>query len=154
MQNSSLLWDTDQGIAIVYGNLIHEILSKIKTKNDISEVLSQYLFKGVIPFELQEEIQLIVNKIIDHPKLANYFEQNNVVFNEQEILTSDKKIVIPDRLVFNKNEVTIIDYKTGKPDKKYHNQINNYGEVLANLNYEVDKKILVYINDEIFIEEV
>jgi len=152
--NSSLLWDTEHGKAVVYGNLIHEILSNIKTKNDISDVLNQYLFKGVITFEDQKEIRLILNKIVNHSKLAPYFEQNNIVFNEQEILTSEKKIVIPDRLIFNENKITIIDYKTGKSDKKYHAQINNYAKVLNNLNFEIDKKILVYINDEIFIEEV
>ncbi len=152
--NSSLLWDTDQGKAIVYGNLIHEILSKIKTKNDILDLTNQYVYKGLITLKEQKGINTILNQIIHHKQLSKYFEQNNLVYNEQEIITVDKKIVIPDRLVFSNNKVTIIDYKTGKPNKKYHQQLSNYAKVLESLDYSIDKKILVYINNEIIVEEV
>jgi ATP-dependent exoDNAse (exonuclease V) beta subunit len=154
VSNSSLLWDTDQGKSIEYGNLIHEILSKIKTKNDVDEVLKQYVFKGVITSKEEVEIDKIIDQVINHKLLGIYFEHNNKVYNEQEIITGDKKIIIPDRLVLINEKLTIIDYKTGKPDKKYHQQIINYARVLEELNYSIDKKLLVYINKEISIEEV
>ncbi len=152
--NSSLLWGSDKGKAIIYGNLIHEILSKIKTKNDILDITNLYVYKGLISLKEQKRINTILNQIIHHKKLSKYFDQNNTVYNEQEIITADKKIVIPDRLIFNNNKVTIIDYKTGKPNKKYHQQLANYAKVLENLGYSIDKKILVYINKEIIVEEV
>jgi ATP-dependent exoDNAse (exonuclease V) beta subunit len=152
--NSSLLWETDQGKAISYGNLIHEILSKIKTKNDISAIVNQYVYKGTISDNERKEITTILNKIVNHQQLFTYFEQNNQVFNEQEIVTSDKKIIIPDRLILNNNKVTIIDYKTGISNKKHHHQISNYAKALENLNYSIEKKLLVYINNEIVVEEV
>lgn len=152
--NSSLLWDTEKGKSIVYGNLIHEILSKIKTKNDILETVQQYLYKGIITISEQEEITEILYKIVNHKQLSIYFEQNNKVFNEQEIVTKEKNIIIPDRLVVREEKLTIIDYKTGKYDKKYHDQINNYAKTLENLDFEIEKKLLVYINDQILVEEV
>ncbi|MFZ2283705.1 MAG: UvrD-helicase domain-containing protein [Lutibacter sp.] len=152
--NSSLLWDSDQGKARLYGNLLHEMLSKIKTKNDIVEVLNQYLFKGEITIEEEQELAFILKQVISHPELSGYFDQNNLVFTEREILTLDKQILIPDRLIFNENKVTVIDYKTGKPDEKHRHQINTYALALENLNYCVEKKLLVYITDEILIEEV
>ena len=152
--NSSLLWDTEQGKSINYGNLIHELLSKIITKNDIEEVLNQYVFKGVITGNQKNEISQILLQVVNHKLLNIYFSDAIEVYNEQEIVTSDKKIIIPDRLALVNNKLTIIDYKTGKPDKKYHHQINNYASVLSELNYSIDKKILVYINNEITIEEV
>ncbi|MBK5210666.1 MAG: PD-(D/E)XK nuclease family protein, partial [Flavobacteriaceae bacterium] len=152
--NSSLLWDSDQGKAIVYGNLLHEMLSKIKTKNDIAEVVNQYLFKGEITIEEQNELTKILKKIINHEQLSLYFAQNNLVFTEREIFTLEKQILIPDRLIFSGNKVTVIDYKTGKSDEKHHQQINSYAMALEKLNYSVEKKLLVYITDEILIEEV
>lgn len=152
--NSSLLWDTEQGKAIGYGNLIHEILSKIKIKDDINEVVNQYVFNGTISKSEQHEIQEILISIVSHPQLKVYFDNNNEVYNEQEIITSDKKIIIPDRMVINNNEVTIIDYKTGNPEKKHQEQLQKYATTLENLNYTVSKKIVVYINSEIIIEEV
>ena len=152
--NSSLLWDTEQGKAIVYGNLIHEMLSNIKTANDISEVVNQHLFKGTIKLDQENEIRSILKNVVNHPDLSAYFEQNKQVYCEQEILTNDQKIIIPDRLIIEDNNVTIIDYKTGKPDKKYHAQINFYAATLEALNFKINKKLLVYINDEIFVEAI
>ena len=152
--NSSLLWETEQGKAIGYGNLIHEILSKIETKNDISNIVNQYVYKGEITKIQQKEITIILSEIVNHKQLHTYFEPNNQVYNEQEIVTLDKKIIIPDRLVIKDNKVTIIDYKTGKPDRKYIDQINNYAKALENLNYSIEKKLLIYINKEISVEEV
>lgn len=152
--NSSLLWDSDQGKAIVYGNLLHEILSKIKSKNDIEEVVNRYLFKGEITVEEQKDLINILKKIINHEQLSRYFDQNNIVFTEREIVTFNKQLLIPDRLIFNENNVTIIDYKTGKFDEKHKHQINTYAMALENLNFNVEKKLLVYITDEILIEEV
>ncbi len=152
--NSSLHWDTVQGKAIVYGNLLHEMLSKIKTTNDIDEVVDMYLFKGEITLQEQNEISIILKKIINHQQLSHYFGQNNLVFTEREILTADKQILIPDRLIFNDNKVSVLDYKTGKPEDKHRHQINAYALALENLNYSIEKKLLVYITDEILIEEV
>jgi ATP-dependent exoDNAse (exonuclease V) beta subunit len=152
--NSSLLWDTEQGDAINYGNLIHEMLATIKTENDISETVNQYLFKGVITNENALEISKVLSNIVQHPQLKVYFNQNNVTYNEREILTSENKIIIPDRLIFNNKQVTIIDYKTGKPAPKHELQINYYAQVLTSLSFEVQKKILVYINKEITVKAI
>ena len=152
--NSSLLWDTEQGKAIVYGNLIHEILSFVKTSNDIYDVVHQYLFKGIITENEKAAIILVLNNIVNHKELSSYFNQNKVIYNEQEILTDDKRILIPDRLIFNDNKVTIIDYKTGISNNKHRQQISNYGIALEALNFKIEKKLLVYINEEITIEEV
>lgn len=130
------------------------MLSKIKTENDILEVVDQYLYKGVITNQSKDDISAILNKVINHPKLKKYFSQNNIVYTEREILTSNNTIIIPDRLVINNGKVTIIDYKTGKPAKKYEQQINNYAMALTALNFSVEKKLLVYINNDITIEEV
>ncbi len=152
--NSSLLWGTEQGKAIGYGNLIHEILSFIKTNSDIKPIVNEYLYKGVITKKEETALILVLNKIVNHPSLAEYFNQNNIIYTEQEIITMDKRIIIPDRLVFRENSVSIIDYKTGNPNKEHHHQLNNYASVLEELNYKVEKKMLVYINEEITLQEV
>ena len=152
--NSSLLWDTEQGKSIVYGNLIHEILSKIVSKEDISTIVNQYIFEGTISELQKKEITTILLEVVNHHQLEQYFEKSNQVFTEQEIVTSDKHILIPDRLVLRENKIAIIDYKTGKSDKKYHRQVENYAITLMNLGYVIEKKLLVYINNKILVEEI
>ncbi len=40
--------NTEQGRAIDFGNLIHEMMSKVITINDVDKVVQQYLEQGII----------------------------------------------------------------------------------------------------------
>lgn len=152
--NSSKLWDTKQEKSIVYGNLIHEMLSKIISHEDIDEVIQRYLFDGIINVEEEVEISKKIKEVIFHPSLQRYFDKNSRVLNERELLSNSKEIQIPDRIVFLENKVSILDYKTGKPKKEYHFQLNKYENVMKELGYEVEAKILVYIDSKLVIEKV
>ncbi|WP_370398297.1 UvrD-helicase domain-containing protein [Tenacibaculum dicentrarchi] len=155
LASASKLWNTEQGKAIEFGNLIHEMMSKIMTQQDISRVIHQYEQQGVIDRKQSVAIENDINKIVTHPELEEYYAKNAVVYNEREIVDVDNQILIPDRLVLSdNNEVTILDYKTGKPSKSYHQQLLKYERVLKSINYKVTKKLLIYINEEILVEEV
>jgi ATP-dependent exoDNAse (exonuclease V) beta subunit len=153
--NSSKLWETSQGDAIEYGNLIHEMFSKINTNKDVDVVINQYVNQGLISGEDSLRIKGLIEGVVNHPELEVYYKEGVVVFNEREITTVDNEIVIPDRLVFkSKNEVILIDYKTGKLSKKYHQQLLQYERALNYMNLTVVKKLLIYINEEITIDEI
>ena len=155
LASASKLWDTEQGKAIEYGNLIHEMLSKIFYENDIAKVVKNYVEQGLITIQQKKEINKLLNQIVKHPKLKNYFLKDVEVYNEREIVDVDNQIIIPDRLVFtSKNKVVIIDYKTGKPSKAYHQQLLRYQNMLQNMGFVIQEKLLVYINEEILVEEV
>ena len=154
LASASKLWGTTQGKAIEFGNLIHEMMAKVNTKEDVGRVVNAYLQNGIITTEESTIIYNDIHKIVNHSELHNYFSENVTIFNEREIVDIDNQIMIPDRLVFNqKNEVTIIDYKTGKPSKSYHQQLLRYERVLKSMNFKVEKKLLIYINEEILVEE-
>ncbi len=151
--NSSLVWDDEDSIA--YGNLIHEILSHIKTIDDVEGTIETFVTTGKITINQAKKIQQLLIAIVTHPDLKSYYQQNSIVYNEREILTAINEVIIPDRLVINgKNEAVIIDYKTGKFDKKYHHQLNNYAQSIEQLGYKVIKKLLVYVGEKIVVEEV
>ena len=155
LANSSKLWDTEQGRAIKFGNLIHEMMAKINTKSDVDSIVNQYVQEGIVDTTNSKSIKEIINNIVYHPKLENYFSDDVIVYNESEIIDIDHQIIIPDRLVFNENnELIIIDYKTGKPSKEHHQQLLKYERVLKSMNFKPLKKLLVYINEEILVEEV
>ncbi len=153
LANSSTFWGTKRGEAKNYGNLIHKILSEVITKDDVHKVTERYFQQGEIGLEEKEQLQERILKIVSHTKLKGYYSKDVVIYNEREILFK-ANTVIPDRLVFdNNNWVTIIDYKTGISKKEHHYQLENYASVLASLNYLVAKKVLVYINKTISVEE-
>jgi hypothetical protein len=130
-------------------------MAGIIKEEDMYVELNGFLRRGIIETEEFDIIEKIVNQVVHHEQLITYFSSGKTVLTEREILTEDKQILIPDRLIFNdRNEVVIIDYKTGSPDKKHHEQINNYGIVLERMDYVILEKLLVYIDNEIKVIKV
>ena len=95
-----------------------------------------------------------IKSIVNHPLLKAYYKEGLTIINEQEMITQDKLIQIPDRLVVEDGKMTILDYKTGKPHKKYEVQLQNYALTLSNMGYDVERKILVYIDTQISVNFV
>ena len=155
LAGASKLWDTTQGEAINFGNLIHEILSKISTVNDVAIIVDQFYQQGFMNDKQSKEIKDKIYDVLKHPKLENYFSEEVIIYNEREIVDVDNQILIPDRLVFNDlNDVVIIDYKTGNQYNEHHQQILKYERVLKSMNFKVIKKVLIYINNKIDVVEV
>ncbi len=152
---SGFLWDTLQEDAIEKGNLIHEILSKIITSNDIDFVINDFKTSALINEEQALKIKDTLTTIVTHPKIKQYFSGAETVYNERPILSQSGALFIPDRLIINKkNEVVIIDYKTGLKHPKHKQQLYDYQEVIENMSFKVTHKILVYLNTTIRIEYV
>lgn len=152
---SGFLWDTNQKEAIEKGNLIHDIMSKIKIKDDIDFAMDDFITDSTINLQQAEVLKQLVYQLVNHPELVTYFSSNNTIYNERDIITKEGIILRPDRVVVNStNDAVIIDYKTGFEDKKHAQQLQSYQDVLLEMNIHVKKKILVYINDDIAIKEV
>ena len=153
LASASKLWDTTQGKAIEFGNLIHEMMAQVDTKNDVAKVVNAYVQNGMINNEESILIHKSIDEIVHHSELQHYFSEDATIFNEREIVDIDNQTLIPDRLVFNQNnEVVIIDYKTGKPASSHQQQLVRYERVLMAMNFNVHKKLLVYIDKEILVE--
>jgi ATP-dependent exoDNAse (exonuclease V) beta subunit len=154
LTNSGYLWDTVQEKAIEKGNLIHHILSFIKTRDDLDRVLKN--FTNDVSFN-QEQILLlepIVKDIVNHRQLSIYFNSKDTVYNERDIISRKGTILRPDRLNINtEKEVTILDYKSGGEEPKHLVQLENYKAILEDMGFSVAKYILVYINETIEVKE-
>lgn len=152
--NAGYLWDTAQKEAIERGNLIHLLMSKIYTKDDIEITLNDFFNAGITSLAQNNTLTSDLNAIVSHPLLAPYFSSEVEAYNEKEIMTSTGKVIIPDRLVvFKDSKSVIIDYKTGDPSKKHEAQLENYSKIVKEMGYKVNKKILVYINASLQVKE-
>ena len=149
MSKSGLIWDTKKEKAIEKGNLIHEIMSYIKSKADVEITMNQFLDHGIINTNQYKELSSIILAIINHPELKEYYNVDLVSYNEREIIQKNGGNLIPDRVVLNKdNKVIIIDYKSGAPNNYHKNQLNSYEKALKNMGYYTLKKLLLYIEEE------
>lgn len=149
-QRESMMWGTSQQQSIEYGNLIHEILSLIKTKKDISLAITKSLADGLITVDQEELIYNSIFEIVNHKALECFFDPEHEVLNEQIIIQKTENIIKPDRMVFTKGkEVFLLDYKTGAQMPKHLAQLNNYQTAIERMGYKVTKKVLVYIGEQI-----
>ncbi len=149
-----LVWDSSRQAAIEKGNLIHLLLSKINTKADIENVLSVHLQDGFMEQEDLPKMRAILNQILEHPQLQQYFEEAVEAYNEREIVTIEGNYLRPDRLVFHQKEVIVIDYKTGSYQAAHEEQLVVYASVLEEMGFKVAKKLLVFIGDQITVLSV
>ncbi len=149
-QRESLMWGTHQQKAIEYGNVVHEILSFIKTKSDIDLALKKAIETGLINANQKENVYKTLVEIVGHPELNAYFSEGNEIWNEQTIIQNEASIVKPDRMVkTTTNEILLLDYKTGTHLPKYQSQLENYKLAIEKMGFIVTKKALVYIGEQI-----
>jgi len=149
-QRESLMWGTKQQEAIEYGNVVHEILSFIQTKNDVNLAMTKAIENGLITTLQQQTVYESVRQILEHPELDFYFSDKNQVLNEQTIIQKELGIIKPDRIVISENkEVFLLDYKTGSHQEKYRLQLENYENAIAKMGFRVVKKALVYVGSGI-----
>lgn len=132
------------------GLFIHELLSKITTKEIIDEVLAEEIkLKKASQAEFTE-LKQILNRIIDHPDLKQFFDGTDKVLCEQEILIPEGPTLRPDRINISKEGgATILDYKTGQPKIEDKIQLESYVDALNQLGFQKVKSKLVYIDSEI-----
>ena len=74
--------------------------------------------------------------------------------NEPEILEMQGEASRPDRVVFDGEETIVIDYKTGRKSQSHRKQIERYGRLLQEMGYQRVRKLLVYLGEEVEVEEI
>ncbi|MFP9113129.1 UvrD-helicase domain-containing protein [Flavobacterium sp. RHBU_3] len=153
-QRESLMWGSTQQKAIEFGNLTHEVLSFVKTKNDIDLALTKAIENGLITTSQRPDMEQIVTLVVTHPELEIFFAEGNTVFNEHNIIGPGIPNLKPDRVAINGTSAYLLDYKTGAHQDKYAKQLAGYAFALRQMGYTVEKQTIVYISDSIEIVNV
>jgi ATP-dependent exoDNAse (exonuclease V) beta subunit len=147
-QRESLMWNTTQQKAIEYGNILHEILSFVKSKNDVNLAVTKAIENGLIIASQREIVEKTIDEIVNHADLTVFFAEENKVLNEKTIIQKEGNLIKPDRMVLTSSkEIYLLDYKTGSHQPKYVQQLENYQNVIEKMGYQVTKKVLVYIGE-------
>jgi ATP-dependent exoDNAse (exonuclease V) beta subunit len=144
---SKVLWDVDLQAKKDYGILVHSALAKIKSEEDVETVLTSMFLQGFMNKEKMEELKIIINDIIHLPELKPYFIKGLTVKNESEIVSLSGDFYRPDRIIFFDKTAVIIDYKTGEEKSEHKKQIFGYADLLVEMGYSVNEKLLVYVED-------
>ncbi|MCL9769334.1 UvrD-helicase domain-containing protein [Flavobacterium sp. HXWNR69] len=148
-QREALMWGTHQQDAINFGNILHEIMAFIHTKDDVDLAIQKATELGLITFSQQQVFKETIQNIVSHPELKEYFDLDAKVFNEQNIIKKASKNIKPDRVVLKGNQAYLLDYKTGEKHNKHKMQLEEYELALIEMQYHVIKKVILYIGKNI-----
>jgi ATP-dependent exoDNAse (exonuclease V) beta subunit len=129
---------------IEYGNLIHDILSNIDTKDDIEHTLEEFANEGVIKSNQIDELTRDISTLLNKNPVNEWFSGKGIIKNEQGILTKEGEILRPDKVILFNNKTVVIDFKTGEKNSKYGKQIKQYGAVLQEMGYTNIEHYLLY----------
>tara|TARA_Y100001968_G_scaffold328370_2_gene375401 strand:+ start:1056 stop:4172 length:3117 start_codon:yes stop_codon:yes gene_type:complete len=139
----------NQKYSIIWGELIHEIMSGVNEESDIEIMLNKLNVINKHGLQAHQRITKEIKKIINRQEIKHLFQSNLEVFSETSILNVDGVIYRPDRVVIHaKNEVSLIDYKTGKKKKSDIDQLKIYENILLKSGYNKIHKYLIYLTTE------
>lgn len=129
-----------------YGTLMHEIISKIRSVDELDKVVETYQLSGEITETEKNEITDLLNEYLSDPQISPWFSQEYEVLNEVQILQPNGTFIRPDRVMIKQDEVVVIDYKFGeKEEKKYLKQVKNYTSQIKKMGYTHVKGFICYI---------
>lgn len=142
-------WDTENpGRDRDYGTLLHTILSKVKSREDVSSVLEKIKREGMASSEMITQIEQEVEQLFEWDEFAHFFREGPQIFTEREIITPGGKTFIPDRVIVEHNVVTIVDFKTGKASNAHKRQVQDYGRLFIEMGYGRIELFLVYTSNQ------
>ena len=156
-----------------WGDLVHEMLAKVNTAEDVDEILRYYLNDGRIDQQNADVLKKRFEEIVVDVMIKDAYSKDAIVKNEMDILVDDNvmkrieelkkenniedkkdkdksNILRPDRYVELADRLILIDYKTAKPSKDHEIQMEGY--ILALRSIGMKKNIeayLVYLKKDI-----
>jgi ATP-dependent exoDNAse (exonuclease V) beta subunit len=134
-----------------WGKLLHLVLSNIHYEHQKDQIIDDMYKLGKFSKADYQKLQKVIAELLSHHDIQIFFNDSWYVKNEKEILMSNGKTYIPDRLLFSRtnDKVVIIDYKTGNESNKHIIQINDYADALMLMGKSNIDRVLVYISEDI-----
>ena len=149
--NPTMVWQSksDKLLPREFGELVHQILAKIRTSSEIEAVLQPYTNDGTIDQETSIWIQERFMQMSQHPQIAPAFDPSAKVKMECEILypSYKDKVIRLDRFAELPDVIYLIDYKTGQKKEEHHNQVRTYANALREMTDKEIRGYLVYLAD-------
>lgn len=129
-----------------HGTLMHEILSRVRTKKDLASAVETYRLAGIIHREEAETLVRKLGALLDTPVAAEWYDGAGRVLNEVDILFGAGQSRRPDRVMITPEKVIVVDYKFGeRQDKRHQSQVRNYLKLIRQMGYQEVCGFLWYV---------
>ncbi len=112
------------------GNLLHAVMSSVKTADDIARAVTMMKTRGLVTTARAAEWTAFLSEAVGREPVRGWFHPSWKVLNERAILFPRSGNLRPDRIMVSPDgkSAVIIDYKFGAvPEGKVHiKQVNDY----------------------------
>ena len=146
--NPTFVWQSKSNKLLPreFGELVHQILAKVRIANEMDSVLSPYVSDGTINQETADWIRGKFVQMTQNQQISAAFNASAKVKTECEILYHGKVIRL-DRYAELPDVIYLIDYKTGKKDEEHQKQVSTYAHALKEMTDKEIRAYLVYLSE-------
>ena len=128
----------------VKGVVLHDILSRIKTTDDLHDSVRKSVMAGdLTEMEAADAEEMLKFKFAEVAGRGWY--NGGEVLNETSLINSDGNVYRPDRVVKKDGKVIVIDYKFGEHDSRYSSQLRRYADIWRRMGYDRVEAYLWYV---------
>ena len=132
----------------IRGNVLHGILSRLETDEDLPGAVDAAVNAGELPASLREETLAFLSGRMASVAAMGWFAPGNRVLREVPILSPDGREYRPDRVVlYPDGRVTVVDYKFGVQQERYKKQVQRYAALFRKMGYGKVEGYLWYLDD-------
>lgn len=139
----------EQNGYIENGKMMHQLMSAIRTADDIDREVRKMLAEGVIESsEKAESIRRFVHDFISSPDTCGWFDGHWTLFNEASVLFRHNGRVQtrrPDRVMSDGNETLVIDFKFAREKEDHMHQVQEYMTLLSDMGFKNIKGYVWYV---------
>ncbi len=132
---------------ITFGVYLHALLSRIRTREDIAQVLSRLVQEGLMTGEERTRLESQLGELLGNPVVSSWFSSGWEVRTEVPILLPGGDTQRIDRLMLKEKQAVIVDFKTGEPSRSDHEQVSGYIGLLKQMGYGPVEGYLLYTRD-------
>lgn len=130
--------DSTRAEYILRGNVLHYILSMVKSVDDLPRAMANARKRGLFTTaEEEDELRNCLEERLGDPVASHWFDTSWQVLAECDILTplpaGEVMQSRPDRVMYGDNKVIVVDYKTGRYHKTYEEQVGGYMHALRQM---------------------
>ena len=146
--NPTMVWQSrsDKLSPREFGDMVHQILAKIRTVDDMERVLVPVVSDGTIDNKTADWIRDKFMQMAQDSQIEAAFNTNAKVKTESEILYQGKVLRL-DRYAELPDVIYLLDYKTGKKEPEHHAQVQHYAQAVKELSDKEIRAFLVYLSE-------
>ena len=146
-QSDALFGKYDEA-SIRRGNLLHELLARLRHLDEADEVLAAYLKRHPLDDEEASLLRDTLHNMMQQPEVAPFFLKANPCLNECSLVWHGD-ILRPDRVVFTPDEIWVVDFKSGQPRTEHREQVEQYCQAIAAIRHtDCVKGYLMYLGPD------